>query len=48
MTVPAEESFDREHLLTVPVACDSGTHSLTLRFHCEKEGLIRLKEFRFV
>ena len=47
LTVSSEDSFDREHLLTCLANCTSGTHPLTLRFHCEKEGLIRLKEFRF-
>ena len=48
LSAPAEDSFDLEHLLTCHANCGSGTHPLTLRFHCTKDGLIRLKEFRFV
>jgi beta-xylosidase len=45
--VPSETSWDAEHLLSCPVSPRSGNHPLTLRFHCAKEGLIRLREFRF-
>ena len=48
MKIPSETSWDQEHLLTCPATSASGTHPLTLRFHCAKEGLIRLKEFRLV
>ena len=47
LEIPSEISWDHELLLTCPATCISGTHPLTLRFHCTKEGLIRLKEFRF-
>lgn len=45
--VPSETTWDAEHLLSCPVSPRSGNHPLTLRFHCAKEGLIRLREFRF-
>jgi beta-xylosidase len=46
LSVPAESSWDAEQLLSCPVTVRSGDYPLTLRFHCEKEGLIRLREFR--
>jgi beta-xylosidase len=48
MEIPSEISWDQEHLLTCPATSISGTHPLTLRFNCTKEGLIRFEEFRFV
>jgi hypothetical protein len=48
LSIPSETSWDTEHQLTCPVTPLAGDHPLTLRFHCEKEGLIRFKEFRFV
>jgi hypothetical protein len=48
LEVPVENSYEREHLITCVAECTLGTHPLTLRFHCTREGLIRLKEFRFV
>ena len=47
LSVPAESSWDAEHLLSCPVTARLGDHPLTLCFHCAEEGLIRLKEFRF-
>jgi beta-xylosidase len=47
LSVPAETSWDAEHLLSCPVNSISGDHAITLRFHCDKEGLIRFREFRF-
>ena len=47
LSIPAESSWDAEHLLSCPVTARLGDHPLTLCFHCAEEGLIRLKEFRF-
>ena len=47
LSVPAETSWDAEYLLSCPVNSTSGDHAITLRFHCDKEGLIRFREFRF-
>ena len=47
LSVPAETSWDAEYLLSCPVITIPGDHAITLRFHWDKEGLIRFREFRF-